>query len=436
MDSKLKVATIVGSAGVVVLVLITVLVFNQEKFGGKRRKSTATTQYAEKLEESEGLGEKTFEGYRVGSDLSAFKEDASFFDKEETKYDKYVKKHNTLSLIATSVEKDLRIKIVDYDGKVIEGEEFEIEVEGKGSYKDSDKDGSIYIPYIKAGDYKVILKELEGYTVPEEPLEVNVKAQVEYKAIDDIKSLIKTEKQINPDKDNKNYSDMAADTDGTEITKLLTDKDNAKLGIDVSKYQGTIDWEKVAAAGVKFAIIRCGYRGYSTASLVIDPEFETNLKEATKNGIDVGVYFYSQAVTEVEAVEEASMVLNQIKRQFVPYPVFIDSEASGGDGRADKIDAEKRTKICKAFCETIQNGGYSAGIYASKTWFTKNLEADKLEDYIIWLAEYREVPTYEGVYNLWQYTSKGKVDGIEGDVDLNLSYIDVSQLSKNKAKNN
>jgi len=428
MDSKLRTATIAACVGVVILVLIIVLYHNREMFAGKGSgNKTGALLSASSDEQNSAVAEETFEGYRIGEDLSSFEEDESFFDKEATKYDEYVKKHNTLSLITTSVEKDLRIKVVDYDGNAIEDTEIEISVEGKGDYKDTDKDGTIYIPYIRAGEYKVTLHEVEGYTVPEEPLIAVVKAQVEYVAIEDIKSLIKTEDEIDPSKDDKDYLDMAEDTDKTEITKLMTTAENATVGIDVSKYQGEIDWKKVAASGVKFAIIRCGYRGYSTGSLVIDPYFEKNIKNATANGIDVGVYFFSQAINEVEAVEEASMVLSQIKRQFITYPVFIDSEASGADGRADKVNTDNRTKICKAFCETIENGGYNAGVYASKNWFNNRLNSSELENYVIWLAEYRDAPTYEGVYNMWQHSSKGSIDGIEGNVDLDLSYLEIKR---------
>jgi len=428
MDSKLRTITIAACVGVVLFVLVIVLYVNRDLFGGKgTRKDSGALISASEDNGEKAVAEKTEEGYWIGDDLSAFKEDESFFDKEATKYDEYVKKHKTLSMITTSVEKDLRIKIVDYDGKVLEDKELSVTIEGKGDYKDTDKDGIIYIPYIKAGEYKVTLNEVEGYTVPEEPLIVNIKAQVEYVPIEDIKALIKTEAEIDPSKDDKDYLDMDADTDKTEITRLMTTAENATLGIDVSKYQGEIDWKKVADAGIKFAIIRCGYRGYSTGSLVIDPYFEKNLKGATANGIDVGVYFFSQAMNEVEAVEEASMVLSQIKRAYVNYPIFIDSEASGGDGRADKLNVENRTKVCKAFCATIESEGYNAGVYASKNWFNNKLTAKELEDYIIWLAEYREAPTYEGVYNMWQYSSKGKVDGIEGNVDLDLSYLEIKR---------
>jgi len=424
MDSKLRGITIAGSVGVIILVLLVVVYVNKGNYSSKGtgKTSGASVAMSEDTEETNYGGEKTFEGYKIGSDLEAFKEDESFFDKEPTKYDEYVKKRNTLSLFTTSIEKDLRIKILDYDGNQVKDEEFTVSIENKGDYTDSDKDGMIYIPFIKAGEYKLVLKEIEGYTVPEEAVTVNVKAQVEYVPIDDIKALIKTEDEIDPKVDDMDYLDMEKDTDSTEINKLLTNQENATLGIDVSKYQGDIDWEKVAKAGVKFAIIRCGYRGYSTGNLVIDPNFQKNLTGAVSAGIDVGVYFFSQAINEVEAVEEASMVLSLVNREYVTYPIFIDSEASGGKGRADNLEKDDRTKICRAFCETIAGAGYKAGVYASKNWLNNRLEAKDLEKYNIWLAEYREAPTYEGIYNMWQYSSKGTIDGINGNVDLNLSY--------------
>ena len=103
-------------------------------------------------------------------------------------------------------------------------------------------------------------------------------------------------------------------------------------------------------------------------------------------------------------------------------PVFIDTEGAGGNGRADSLDAETRTLVCEAFCRTIENAGYTAGVYASRNWYNNNLQTARLENYHIWLAEYRSVPLYQGYYKTWQYTSKGKVDGIEGRVDMNITY--------------
>ena len=193
------------------------------------------------------------------------------------------------------------------------------------------------------------------------------------------------------------------------------------LGIDVSKWNGTIDWTAVKNSGVNYVIIRCGYRGSSQGKLVEDPKFTANIKGATAAGLKVGVYFFTQAIDEREAVEEASMVLEQIKNYKISYPVFLDVESSGG--RADSISKEQRTAVCKAFCQTIQNANYTAGIYANKSWLENKLNASELSAYKIWLAQYASAPTYKGRYDLWQYRSTGKVTGINGNVDMNLSYL-------------
>ena len=196
---------------------------------------------------------------------------------------------------------------------------------------------------------------------------------------------------------------------------------NGTLGIDVSKWNGTIDWTAVKNSGISYVIIRCGYRGSSQGTLIADPKFTTNIKGATAAGLKVGVYFFTQAVDEREAVEEASMVLEQIKNYKISYPVFLDVEPSGG--RADSISSEMRTAVCKAFCQTIQGAGYTAGIYANKTWLETKLDPGALSAYKIWLAQYASAPTYTGRYDLWQYRATGKVSGISGDVDMNLSYL-------------
>ncbi len=196
---------------------------------------------------------------------------------------------------------------------------------------------------------------------------------------------------------------------------------NGVLGIDVSKWNGTIDWKAVKNSGVTFVIIRCGYRGSSQGMLVEDPKFTANIKGATDAGLKVGVYFFTQAVDEVEAVYEASYVLEKVKNYKLSYPIFLDVEASGG--RGDKISKETRTQVCKAFCQTIQNAGYTAGVYANKNWFTEKINASELGAYRIWLAQYASTPTYTGRYDMWQYKSTGSINGISGDVDMNLSYM-------------
>ena len=201
---------------------------------------------------------------------------------------------------------------------------------------------------------------------------------------------------------------------------------SGSFGIDVSKWNGKIDWAAVKNSGVSYVIIRCGYRGYGSGALVVDPYFEQNIKGATAAGIKVGVYFFSQAVNRVEGVEEASMVLQLIRGYTISYPVFLDVEdsgAGGGRGRADGLSVADRTEVIKAFCETIQNSGYTAGVYANKSWLTNKIDTSQLSRYKIWLAQYAAAPTYTGRYDMWQYKSTGRVTGISTDVDLNLSYL-------------
>lgn len=197
------------------------------------------------------------------------------------------------------------------------------------------------------------------------------------------------------------------------------------LGIDVSKWNGGIDWNAVRNSGVSYVIIRCGYRGSTTGALIEDPTFKSNIKGALNAGLKVGVYFFTQAVDEVEAVQEASMVLSLIKGYNISFPVFLDVEAtSGNNGRADGISVSARTAVCKAFCQTIQNSGYKAGIYANKTWLTSYIDTPSLTGYKIWLAQYAAAPSYTRTkYDMWQYSSKGKISGISGNVDMNISYM-------------
>ncbi len=192
-------------------------------------------------------------------------------------------------------------------------------------------------------------------------------------------------------------------------------------GIDVSKWNGNINWQAVKNSGIEYVIIRCGYRGSSQGMLIEDPKYQSNIKGAIEAGLKVGVYFFTQAISEAEAVEEASMVLEQVKNYQITYPIFLDVEASGG--RADGIDKDTRTAVCKAFCQTIQSAGYTAGIYANKTWLETKMDGGVLSAYKIWLAQYAATPTYGGRYDMWQYQATGKVSGISGDVDMNWSYL-------------
>lgn len=416
MDSKLRKMAILSSLVVILLVALLVLYSNRGS-GAQRPAPLPENTGTEEIPEKEGSGQ-------IGNDLSAFLKDNTFFDPEvnqilEAARDESVR----LSLVVTSVEKDLRIQVVDISGDPVKGESFYVELEGLGEYKDLDMDGIIYIGGLAAGDYYVKLRPVDGYRIPENETRVHVKDKVEYVAIDDISLLIKTEADIDAEAEDTGVADALADADRSEIKKLQNTTGNSHVGIDVSKWNGEIDWDKVRSAGVEFAIIRAGYRGSVTGSLVEDPYFAANIKGATASGMPVGVYFFTQAVNEVEAVEEASAVLKLVKEYNLDYPIFIDTEGAGGNGRADGLDVETRTLVCEAFCRTIVNAGYSAGVYGSRNWYNNRLYADRLDnDYCIWLAEYRSVPLYQGYYQIWQYTSQGKVDGISGNVDMNVSY--------------
>ena len=196
---------------------------------------------------------------------------------------------------------------------------------------------------------------------------------------------------------------------------------DSRLGIDVSTWNGQIDWSQVARSGVSYAIIRAGYRGSSTGALIRDSAFSRNASGATAAGIRVGIYIFSQATNEAEAVEEASMAVQLASGYHVSLPIFIDVEGSGG--RGDRVSVAQRTANIAAFCRTVENSGYKAGVYANKSWFTHNINVAALTGYHIWLAQYAAKPTYTASrYDIWQYSSSGRISGIKGNVDMNMFY--------------
>lgn len=388
------------------------------------RDSLRKKEEIEVMAQQDAAGTEETQAGQIGENTRAFLTDETFFDPDKLPYSSIEKfEGKMLSLLMTSVQRDLRIQIVDNTGSPVTGETFCVVLNKGDEYTDEDQDGIIHIEHLRAGDYAVELKEITGYIVPDAPAQITVKQNVEYVVIDDISLLIYTEDEINAELEDLEVNGAQDDADSTEITRMQEGKNNARFGIDVSKWNKEIDWDRVKQAGVEFAIIRLGYRGATTGALVEDPYFEKNMKGAASAGIPVGVYFFTQAVDAVEAVEEASMVITLCKDYKLDYPIFIDTEGLGGNGRADGLDIEARTGVCAAFCKTIEGAGYRAGVYSSRNWYNGMLDVSVLNDYIIWLAEYRDAPLYQGYYHMWQYTSGGKVDGIEGNVDFNLSYL-------------
>lgn len=194
-------------------------------------------------------------------------------------------------------------------------------------------------------------------------------------------------------------------------------------GIDVSKHQGDIDWNLVAQDGVEFAFIRVGFRGYETGKLVEDEYFDANVQGAQAAGIKVGVYFYSQAINETEVLEEANLVLQKIAPYTIECPVVFDVEkASASNGRMNAISVEERTALTLLFCQTIENAGYRPMIYHNTEMGVMMLSLTALEGYEKWFAAYSDVFYYPYEHKIWQYSQSGKVQGIKGDVDLNISF--------------
>ena len=234
-----------------------------------------------------------------------------------------------------------------------------------------------------------------------------------------------------------------ASVDLNAAAKAEGETDEVTLGIDVSKYQGSIDWEQVAQSGVEFAMVRVGYRTKVTGIIYEDPGARYNLQEATKNGILVGAYFFSSAVTQEEAQEEAAWVADFISRYQITYPVAYNCEDfQSPDSRQYGLGVEERTDIACAFLDTIAAAGYTPMFYASRNEMEESAQwnMDTLGSrYRVWVSQYPEQPypetpasTYSGTHAMWQYTSQGTVAGIRGSVDVNLAYFGYSQAAAAK----
>ena len=200
--------------------------------------------------------------------------------------------------------------------------------------------------------------------------------------------------------------------------------------IDVSEFQSEINWNKVKSDGIEGVIIRCGYRGAEKGGLQEDPMFLNHIKGAYKAGLKVGVYMFTEGINAAEGKEEAVYALNLVKKVGIPlsFPIGVDTEdvfyEKNGKryaGRANGLSRAKRTEVIKAFCEEIKSQGYEPMIYGSTSWLNNKLDMSKLP-YDVWVAQYSSKCEYKGKYLLWQYTSKGSVDGVKGNVDMNYYY--------------
>lgn len=223
-----------------------------------------------------------------------------------------------------------------------------------------------------------------------------------------------------------------------DFTKLVCQSDFMKyyedgkqvsyVGVDISKYQDYVDFVKVKKAGIDFVMLRVGARGYGTGQLIADEYFSENLKRATDAGLEVGVYFFSQAITKEEAVEEANMVLQSLGEYRISYPVAYDMERIENDtARTDSLSRTEKTEIAKAFLDTVAAAGYKTMLYGDKEWLIRQIDMSKLTAYDVWLSQQTDIPDYPYRFTMWQYNLEGSVDGIAGYADMNISFIDYAE---------
>lgn len=200
--------------------------------------------------------------------------------------------------------------------------------------------------------------------------------------------------------------------------------------IDVSQFQGVIDWEK-AKPQIEGAIIRIGYRGYGSGKISYDPQYKRNRSVVERLGIPHSFYFFPTSVTDAEAEEEAEFIRNEVSGAELAYPVYLDSESCSPkhNKRSDLLSREDRTRMLKIILDTLKESGISAGVYASTSWLENSIYMGELADYPVWVAQYAKACTYSGAYSLWQYTSDGHVDGIQGRVDCSVKVGDPGQAT-------
>ncbi len=220
------------------------------------------------------------------------------------------------------------------------------------------------------------------------------------------------------------YSNEAFVRDGEKLV-YEDEQYTSRLGIDVSRYQGRINWEKVKADGYEFAFIRIGFRGYGKAGEIhLDQRFHENIRNAQAAGVDVGVYFFSQAISEEEALEEAQFVMNNLEGYELQLPVVYDPESIlDHEARTDDVSGEQFTRNTRVFCDAIREGGFEPMIYSNMLWEAFEFDLEVLQDIPIWYADYEDFPQTPYYFTYWQYTNEGRIKGIDGLMDIDIQMI-------------
>lgn len=233
--------------------------------------------------------------------------------------------------------------------------------------------------------------------------------------------------EINPEwkKNTYDFSNLVSKND---LLHYYADgKQVSYLGVDLSKYQKEVDFAAIQKEGIDFCMLRVGARGYETGVLQEDEKYQEYMKGAADVNMPVGLYFFSQAVTETEAIEEADFVISRIGEYKISYPIAFDMEFIENDtSRVETLTKTEKTNIALAFLERIETAGFTGMLYGNKEWLLTRIDLSKFDKYDIWLTEEESIPDYPYVYSMWQYTRQGEVYGIDGYVDLNISFVDYS----------
>lgn len=400
------VALCVAAASLVILLFLVVLYVNSDN-------STAKKPVAKK--ETEDVAEDDFlkDSHNITSTELEFWEDAK---KEKKKEKKALKEEEEgeLTPYKNSDESDDDIELSDSSkDKIKDDRKDKNDPDDSSSSKDSKKNK-------RDGD-----EEGEGSLNKDSTNEE--KDRDGYIAITDDKGK-KTYYEIIESLPKNDY-DLANNLLNENGTLSYRDnKREAVKGADLSKYNGSVDFAKLKDAGIGFVMLRLGSRGYGTGKIDLDEKFVEYAQNAQLAGIQTGAYFYSQAVNEAEAIEEANYIVGAVSNFNMKYPIAIDIEkVSGDEARTDKLTSKERTAVVKAFCDAVKGYGYKPIIYASKEMLISSLELEELSDYDVWLSDYDTPTDYPYRFTMWQYSKTGRVDGITGDIDLDLCFINYEQ---------
>ncbi len=233
---------------------------------------------------------------------------------------------------------------------------------------------------------------------------------------------------LNPNLERNTYDFTNLTMRQEQLAYYADGKTYSYVGADLSKYNGEVDFAALKQSGVSYVMLRLGMRGYGTGQIQLDEKFTDYITKAEEAGLNVGVYFYSQAVTEEEAAEEANFVIQNLAGRQITYPVAFDMEYVANDtARIEALNREEKTKMAKTFLDTVKNAGYKPMVYGTKEWLIKQVDLTKLTDYDIWLSQQEEVPDYPYQFQMWQYSREGRLNGADGDVNLNISFVDYSE---------